>query len=160
MNPENPSFRPEDEKKEDPKASELGKLVEAIFDQKVKIEKMEDALTLENKALAALEQKAVAWLEELQWDKFTHRRGTISINEKWRFNLPATDADKQAFFNYLRERGLYDKYATVNANAYNSFLLAEWEAEKQAGRGMDFAVPGVPEPKFFRALSTLKARSK
>jgi hypothetical protein len=130
----------------------------ALGNEKDTIEQMERAVTEENKKLALLEAKAVAWLDELGRESYKHPRGSIGVNEKWRFNLPQGDENKAKFFNYLRERGLYDKYATVNANSYNSFLLAEWEVAKEEGRGMEFSVPGVPEPKFFRALSTRKGK--
>lgn len=143
-----------------PTVKELDELVESIFAQKKACEEKEKALTEENKKLAALEAKAVAWLDELGREKYQHPLGTIYVNEKWRFSLPQSDEEKLAFFGWLKERGLFDRYATVNANSYNSLLLAEWEAAKEAGNGMDFSVPGVPEPKFHRALGTVKARSK
>jgi hypothetical protein len=138
--------------------TDLDALVEEIFTQKVKIEEMGELVTLENKKLAALEAKGVAYLEALGRESYKHPRGTISIKESWRFNLPATDEDKFAFFTWLRERGLYDKYATVNSNSYNSLLLTEWEIAQHEGRAMEFSVPGVPQPKFYRRLGTLKGR--
>lgn len=144
--------------KHNPTVEELDALVEAIFEQKKEIENMEKELTMENVKLASLEAKATAWLDELGREKYQHARGTISVRESWRFNLPASDDDKQAFFSWLRERGIFDKYATVNSNSYNSLLLAEWDIAKEEGRGMEFKIPGVPEPKFFRKLATLKGR--
>lgn len=139
-----------------PTVRELDELVEAIFAQKKKIEEMEAAVSVENSTLASMEQKAVSYLLELERDKYQHPKGTLFIEEKWRFSLPKTDEAKAEFFSYLRERGLYDKYATVHATAYNSFCNAEWQIAQEEGRGFDFKLPGVPEPTLFRKLSTRK----
>jgi hypothetical protein len=53
---------------------------------------------------------------------------------------------------------VYDKYATVNAISYNSFCKAEWEIAKEEGRGMEFSLPGVPEPKYYKKLGTLRKK--
>jgi hypothetical protein len=146
------------EPKHVPTVKELDELVEQIFAQREKIEEMDAAVTVENKILAALEKKAADWLDELGRDKFQSPKGTVYVQEKWRFNLPQTDEDKKLFFDWLRAKGIFDKYATVNSNSYNSLLLAEWEAAKEAGEGMHFSVPGVPEPKFNRLLGVRKGK--
>lgn len=136
---------------------ELGDLIAAMVEQRKKIEELEKPVTEANKTLAAMEQKAASYLEELGWESFKSPFGTISVKDEWRFALPQTDEDKLAFFNYLRERGVYDKYATVHSTAYNSFCKAEWDVAKSEGRGFDFKLPGVPEPKLYRKLSLRKA---
>jgi hypothetical protein len=148
----------EDEPKVAVTVEQLDAIVEKIFEQRTKIEEMGKLVTEENKILAKLEASAVAHLEELGRESYKAPHGTIRINEKWRFNLPQSDEDKALFFEYLRERDLFDKYATVNSSSYNSFLNAEWEIAREEGRGMEFKVPGVPEPKFFRALGVTKGK--
>jgi hypothetical protein len=137
-----------------PTVKELDELVTAIFDQKDKIKEMEALVSKENVLLSKLEAKAVAYLEELDRDTYSTERGTIGVKEQWRFNLPQSDEDKMQFFSFLREKGLYDKYATVHSSAYNAFCNAEWEVAKKEGRGFDFSLPGVPEPKLYKGLST------
>jgi hypothetical protein len=136
---------------------ELDDLVEAIFQQKNKIKEMDALTSIENVKLSSMEAKAVAYLEELGREKYPTKYGTIYVQEQWRFPLPKTDEDKAAFFGYLKEQGLFDKYATVNSASYNSYLNAEWEIAKEEGRGMEFKLPGVPEPTFFRKLGTRKS---
>lgn len=141
-----------------PTVLELDDLVDQIFDQKQKIEEMGAALTEENKRLAQLEFKAAAWLDEIGRETYKGKRGSISIKEKWSFALPKSDEDKQAFFSWMKEKGIFDKYATVHATSYNTLVNEEWEIAKQEGRGMEFSIPGVPEPRFVRLLSTRKGR--
>lgn len=142
-----------------PTVKELDELCEQIFAQKKICEEKEALATIENKKLAALENQAAAWLDELGREKYQHPAlGTIYIKEEWRFALPPDDDAKAAFFGWLKERQLFDRYATVNSASYNALLKREWEIAKEEGRGMEFSVPGVPEPKFHRALRTLKGK--
>lgn len=143
-----------------PTVKELDELVAAIFEQRKVCDEKEAALTEENKKLAAMEFKAANWLEELGRDKYQHPKGTIHFIEKWNFALPKTDEDKKAFFDWLKEKQIFDKYATVHSQAYNSLLNAEWEIAKKEGRGMDFKVPGVPEPTFRRTLGARKSKGE
>ena len=144
---------------DDPKVRELDALCAEIFDQKDKIEEMGKLVTVENKKLMELEAKALAYLDELERDNYRSPRGTISYKQGWRFNLPETDEAKLAFFDYLREKGLYDRYATVHSAAYNAYCNAEFEAAIADGRGMEFSLPGVPAPKEYKKLGTLRSRS-
>jgi len=140
-----------------PTAKELDQLVIDIFEQRKKIEEMDALTAIENNKLSAMKQKAVLYLEELGRENYKlPGSGTIGISEKWRFSLPKTDEDKAAFFSFLKEKGLFEKYATVNSTSYNSYLNSEWETAKEEGRGMEFQIPGVPEPTFYRDLSIRK----
>jgi hypothetical protein len=136
--------------------ADLDALVRQIFDQKLLIEEAEAGVTVLNKELARLEEKAVVCLEELERDNYKTEFGTIYINEKWRVNMPQTDEDKQALFGFLREKGIFDKYATVNSNSLNSLYMAEWEAAIEDGKGMEFSMPGIGAPKLHKALGKRK----
>ena len=124
----------------------MDKLAEELFAQDAKIEEMKKLLTVENKKLMALEQKFAAFLEESGRKNYPSPKGTISFRETWRFNLPKSDEDKAAFSGWLKEQGLYEAYVTFNSNSYNSLLLTEWKNAEKEGRGMEFSIPGVPEP--------------
>jgi hypothetical protein len=133
----------------------LDQLVDDIFAKRREIEALEEQVTALNKQKAELEGRAVGYLRALGRENYKGRSGTIGISEKWRVNLPQTDEDKQALFNWLRDRGIFDKYATVNANSLNSLFMAEWEAAKKAG-DLEFALPGIGAPKLFEGLSVRK----
>lgn len=136
----------------------LDQLCQDMFSQREKIRKMDEATSEENKRLASMQSKAIAYLVELDREKYQSPFGTISVKEEWRFRLPETLEDKLDFFEHLKEKGMFDQYATVNANSYNSYLNTEWEVAKEEGRGMDFKVPGVPEPTFYRKLNMVVKR--
>lgn len=137
--------------------SELDNLCKEIFEQKAKIKEVEDKLSDENKKLAELQMKATSYLTELDRENYKSEFGTLYVQNVWSWTLPKTDEDKAKFFGYLKEKGLFDKYATVNHASYNSYLKAEFEAAKEDGRGMDFSIPGVPEPTLFKKLGSRRS---
>lgn len=135
---------------------ELDALVKTIFETRIKIEEQEKVVSELNKELANLKAKGVAYLKELGRDSYKTEYGTISILERWRVGLPQTDADKAALLAHLKERGIFDKYVTVNANSLNSLYMADWEDAKERGEGMTFGMPGIGEPKLFEDLGMRK----
>ena len=135
----------------------LDQLVKDIADTKNMIALSEAHTSELNKLKGGLEAKCVNYLKALGRDKYQSPHGNVSVTAKWRVNLPATDADKRAFFDWLREKGIFDKYATVNANSLQSLYMGEWDAATRAGVGMEFTLPGIGERKLFEGLSFRKA---
>lgn len=138
----------------------LDQLVADIFAKKKEIEASELVTTGLNKEKMALEAKCVNYLKALgrEEDGYSTKYGFVGISKKWRVNMPATDADKAALFDWMRERGIFDRFATVNANSLNSLYMAEWEAAKRAGQGMEFSMPGIGERKYTELLATRKGK--
>lgn len=112
-----------------------------------------------NKEYMAIEGRIVNYMKELGRDKYDSPHGKFKIDEKWRVNLPEDDNAKRALFDHLRERGIFDKYATVNSNSLNALYMADWKEAQSKGEGMTFAMPGVPAPKLFEKLD-FKATKK
>jgi hypothetical protein len=137
---------------------EVENLCKSIAEKRLIIDEEKSKLTEKNKELDELEAKAVRYLEDLGKKSYKSEHGTVSITEKWRVNLPQTDEDKMAFFEYLRQKGLFEKYATVNSNSLNSYFIAEWEAIKQSDpeAALNFRLPGICEPKLHKDISFRK----
>lgn len=129
--------------------NEFDEVLKSIALQQEKIEVKEAELTELNKELARLEGKATNYLNELGRTEYDSPHGKGIIEQKWRVNLPSTDLEKKDFFEYLREKGIFDKYATVNSNSLNSLYMSEWNNAKKEGEGMTFNMPGIGAPKLF-----------
>lgn len=132
--------------------AELDALIEKLADCSKRCDAKEDEMKALNKEYASLEGKIAAHMEELNRQKYDSPHGKFQVNEKWRVNMPQTDADKAAFFDHLRERGIFDKLATVNSNSLNALYMRDWEEAKDRGEGMLFNMPGVPAPTRFVKL--------
>jgi hypothetical protein len=155
------SLTPDSFPSENPKAitvQDLDQLIAQISAKREEIEKSEAVTTGLNKELALLKAKAVNYLKELGRENFQSPHGTVRVSQKWRVNLPKTDDGKAALFEWMRGQGIFDMYATVNSNSLNALYMAEWEAAKKRGEGLEFSMPGIDAPKLFEDLSYSKAR--
>lgn len=138
---------------------DLDNFVKQIKDKRLEAEAIDTQLTTVNKEIMSLEAKAVGILKELGRKNYTSPHGTITMEQKWRVSLPSNDISKTSFFEHLRERGIFEKYATVNYNSLNSLYLTDWKEAEKEGRGMEFSMPGIEAPKLHEALKFLKGKT-
>ncbi len=138
---------------------DLDNFVKQIKDKRDEAEQVGVQLTTINKEIASLEAKAVGILKELNRDNYRSPYGMITMERKWRVSLPPNDIAKMEFFGHLRERGIFEQYATVNYNSLNSLYLTDWKEAQKEGRGMEFAMPGIEAPKLHEALKFLKGKT-
>lgn len=138
--------------------AELDDLIKKLADCSNRCDQKAEEMKALNKEYAGLEGRIAAHMEELNREKYDSPYGKFAIKQQWRVNMPQTDQDKQALFEHLRERGIFDKYATVNSNSLNALYMADWRAAQDQGEGMTFAMPGVPAPKSFTKLDFKPAK--
>ena len=93
-----------------------------------------------------LSAEAMVHLDTLGEDSYKCSAGTIYKINKLNVTLPKTDEEKAALFGHLKERGIFEKYATVNFQSLNSLWNSDYEAAKEDGRALEFKMPGVGEP--------------
>ncbi len=136
--------------------AQLDELVAKIFEKRKEIEAAELVTSKLNIELAKMKQDCVVYLKELGRENYKSPYGSISVQQKWRVNMPQTDAEKQALFEWMREKGIYDKYATVNSASLNSLWNAEREAAAKRGELMEFEIPGLGAGKLFEDLGMRK----
>lgn len=124
-----------------------GLTAELLAQEKIKAD-VTALLTSINKKIMQLEQKCTLHLKELGRTEYKSDYGTLKIKERWTVSLPKTDLDKLEFFAWLKENGIFERYATVNSMSLNSLFKAEWEQAKKEGNVL-FSMPGIPAPKVF-----------
>ena len=132
---------------------EMDELMNEIAKRRSEKDALSAQLTELNKTLMELEAKSVHYLKELGRKSYTSEHGTLTRVEKWRVSIPTTKEEKQAFFNWCRDKDYFWEYATVNSNSLNSLHNQEWEKAKEAGEGMDFQIPGIAPPKLSEIVS-------
>jgi hypothetical protein len=138
---------------------ELDELVRDLFRQRATIEGMQAKVTDENKKLAELEAKAVKYLKALNRKEYKCPAGTISVNPKWRFNLPQGEENWAAFKEHLKREGLFDQMLSINSNTYNAYVNSRRQEAEEKGE-FHWEIPGVPEGKLFEALSVRKGKGE
>lgn len=131
---------------------QLDELIQKIHEKELEIEKQTEVVTNLGKELAVLEGNAVGYLKDLGRETYDSPFGKLKIEQKWRVNMPADDQAKAELFAHFRERGIFDKYATVHSVSLNSLYKADWEAAKERGEGLEFTMPGIGAPTLFEKL--------
>ncbi len=130
----------------------LNRIIEELSIKEDEAEKQGEVLKNLNKEIARLEGQVVGHLKDLGQEEYLSPKGKVSIDQKWRVNMPADDLAKKELFQHLRDREIFDKYATVNSNSLNALFMRDWEAAKERGEGLTFHMPGIDAPKLFEAL--------
>lgn len=71
--------------------------------------------------------------------------GKIVIQKRFSVRQPKDPEEREKFFNYLREKGLFEDMVSVNSMTLNAYYKQELETARQEGN-FDFAIPGLSEP--------------
>lgn len=91
-----------------------------------------------------LENEIREMLEADGENSFKCEEGTIYLSFIDQVSMPKDPIQKEAFYNYLREKGLYDEMISVNSQKLNGFYRKEAEAAKDAGDIL-FSMPGIEQ---------------
>lgn len=141
----------------------LDALVVKYFDT-LQIDKVraEAALSVVNKEIQLIELKLVEHLNALGRKEYRHARGLVKTSVKWSVGNPVSDQDKGQLFAWLREKGIYDKYAVVNNASLNTLWRAEREAaiKEDPSAVLTFNLPGLPPPRSFEGISKRKGNGE
>lgn len=141
---------------------ELDFVVERLSRMTVKVNELEDEITQYNKIISKMKSILVGVLKDLNREDYKSPLGSISIKSLRQVRMPKTAEEKELLFNWMRERDIYDKYATVNARSLQSLFDAEFEAAaRDQGEKFDpvlFSLPGIEPPTFFDNLKFTKKR--
>lgn len=138
--------------------AEFEALCASLYEQREACDKAKDALEVENSKKSALEMKVKQYLDSMERKNYKSKLGTISIVKEVSYALPKTDEDRTAFFNYLKEKEVFDELISVNHKTYNSYIKEQREMAETEGRVLDFKIPGVGEPSVFEKIRVLKGK--
>lgn len=136
---------------------ELNLLVSEIFETKAKVEVLDLQTTELNKEVARKEQKCIEYLKELNLETFAGTHGRVTPVETQSYKIPATDEERDAFFNYLKSEGVFDGLMTVNYATLNSWAKKWYEAAKERG-DLGAFIPGLGAPTIAYKLHKTKAK--
>jgi hypothetical protein len=141
--------------------SELDQLVEEIGKREVEKEQIELQLTEKNKEISKLQLRATEVLKSLEREEYDSPHGKISFEEVFSIRQPSSDDEKRKLFEWMREREIFDRYATVNANSLKALFKAERNAAIDAGEDpMTFALPGMEPATIFEKLKFRPKKGK
>lgn len=127
-------------------------LVEELRHKKLCINDLKHELETANNAYQEIEHELLAILEAANLDKFHGENASVSIRTKSSWKVPKDPVAREAFFAFLRERGIFDEMITVHSQTLNSWANAEQEVAAASGN-FQFAIPGLDEPVEYKSLT-------
>lgn len=118
---------------------------------------VEEQLKKINKLKYSAEMLAVSLLEHAKMEEFMHKDlGKFSVKQK--STLSFKTVDKALFYEHLKKTGEFDSLASIHATRFIGWYNDEYDRAVEEGRGMEFKIPGVPEPGIYSVLKYKKPK--
>lgn len=131
---------------------EFQKLCEEMYAKRAECDIIEEKLKGQCRQLEALKAKVLAHMQQSEIENFkVSGHGTIYIKENSSVTVPREPEMRDAFFAYLRDRGIFEQTITVHSQTLNSLYRATLEEAKEKG-DVHFKFPGIGAPKFYTTL--------
>jgi hypothetical protein len=107
-----------------------------------------------NETIEELEREIVRILEAAGLERFDGEEVAVFLREKRSVKVPRDLEARDAFFNYLREQGVFEELITVNAQTLNSWWKQEVEALRS--KGLPEEIPGIGEVTTYNDIQVRK----
>lgn len=135
--------------------TEFEDLLDRAYQLKLEAEELDGQRKKKEEERAELDKIILAEFERLDKQSYRARRCNIIKTKRTSVSLPKEPEAREAFFNYLKDKNIFEELITVNHATLNAFFKAEFE-NAVAEQNIDFKIPGLEEPKIFEYLSYKK----
>ena len=124
---------------------EFEAFIKEFAEAKEKVDQLAYEKTKATEVMDMWESKVMSVMQQFNKTSYRSSYGLLVRSERWSWKTPKSDEDKQAFYGYLKSKGLFDTMISVNSQTLNSFAKKELELAKEEG-DLDFKLPGLGEP--------------
>ena len=124
---------------------ELNDICESMYRLKAEIADLEAKASEKNDAYKELEAKVLATLEAHNLSNFDSASGKIIRQGRLSVKQPADPEAKKKFFDYLREKGIFEEMVSVNSKTLTAYVKKEIENAEAEGK-IGFVPPGLETP--------------
>ena len=122
---------------------QISQLCKDGFKQKGIIDVIKTDLRKEELRLTIIMESLLPMLKDVDMKSFeVPDFGKVVVDTKISVKVPKDPEKKQEFFNYLKEKGVFEPMATIHSATLNSFYNAELEVAREEGHA-DFNIPGL-----------------
>ena len=128
----------------DPRLSEFNEIVEKIYNVKSKITDLKGELKLKEAEFRGLQSQVIEYMEDAKMGSFDSPHGKVVLCERFSVKQPSSPMDKELFFGFLKDRGVFEEMVSVHSRTLNAFYKQEMEAAKLEGN-FEFEIPGIGE---------------
>lgn len=122
-----------------------------LLELKANKEMLEDKAKEASKIFEAASYDLLQVLEATGLDSIKAHGYTFSPREEMSVKNPQTPEDKEAFFLYLKEQGLFENMISVHSRTLNSMYKSASEDALRRGE-LEFRIPGIEAPTVFKKL--------
>lgn len=122
--------------------TKLDQLIQDYANQRKVVDSVSDELKRQEEKLHKMDTKLIEYLEALGRSSYDSPYGKISRETRYSVKLPQGE-DKEKFFAYLKEKGVFEDMVHMNSRTLQTFYRAEMEAHKAIP---GWKVPGCGEP--------------
>ncbi len=137
--------------------TELQGLCKLLLSKKEDHERALEVAKTTKEAVDELESRILKYMKEYGLPMFEGPFGRVSVKNYSTVAQPATPEDREAFFGYLKEQGIYDEMISVNSRTLNSWVNREIEAREKNGE-FGWVPPGLKTPGNFQKV-TIKGKA-
>lgn len=121
--------------------SDLRGKVDQFLTIKEQISKVKDELKSLEELLRPVSQELDSLMEAMELTRFEGSKGKVNRVVIDYVNSPQTDEDREQFFSYLREEGMFEAMASVNYQKLNSYFKDKLEMAQETGEALH--IPGL-----------------
>lgn len=89
-----------------------------------------------------LEGRMLDALEDHDLTRFDAFDSMFLVTHRTSVKTPKTPEEREQFFSYLREHGVFEDLISVNSNTLNSYVKSEEALATERGE-IDFRIPGL-----------------
>ena len=118
---------------------QLDDLIDECFRLQDEHKELKKETSLLHAKLTTLQEQAIAHLQDLGKTSFKSPRGNFSFSVRETFKMPKSPEDRTLFFNYLKDKGVFEGLVSVNAATLNTWAKTEIESSEE----LDMQIPGL-----------------
>lgn len=132
---------------------EFDRMIESIYNYYDLIDSRAEEIKQLNVEVLKLKQKCLVAFKELNRANFISPKGMLYIHKEYQVKVPQNDVQKSVFFDWLRENGIFEKYATVNSNSLKSLVREHYDHMlRNGGDPATDGIPGIEQPTIFEDI--------
>lgn len=131
---------------------ELDSVLETLAQLETEKDVIAETLKEKNKQISSVELRVTEVLRSLEREEYDSPHGKVTFEEVFNVKMPS-DETKEQLWTWMREKGIYDRYASVHATSLKSLFKAERNAAIQNGEDpLTFALPGMEPATIFEKI--------
>lgn len=133
----------------------LDRLCEKFADLKGRADALEDQAKSFRDMANEISAEIMALLTESKKTSWQTPIGNFILSNRFTVPTPKDPEQKQAFFSYLKQKGIFEDLVSVHSQTLNAWYRQELDAALDKG-DVNFKVPGLEDPKYVQTLSIRK----